>query len=841
MEFRILGSMEVLDGARRVELPSGRGLSLLGLLTLHAGEPVAAERLIDELWGGDPPVTAATVVQGLVSRLRRALEPDRTTGEPPHVLQTAGNAYCLAIDPDSVDASRFKRLLDEARGESPEGRAAKLSAALALWRGSALADFMYEPFAQRPIVVLEESRIEAIEDRFEAELALGRDAQLVGGLHEAIARSPFRERLRGFLMVALYRAGRQTEALDVFRNTRALLREELGLEPGPALRALEAAVLRQDPTLELRRAPEPQTLSRGEAPSWLPRERRTVTVAAVDVAPTAELNRDTEAVARIGSQAAHVATEVLKRHGARVERSLGEELIGFFGFPAAHEDDALRAIRAVLDVRTAVHSLNSGPSAIEGVQHGSRAGVETGDIVVAGPGAAFRDVVMGPVVSAARRLEHAAANDEVLIGTSTQRLVRGAVIVKPVDGGGGAPAMAWRVLESVARTSAIPRALDAPMIGRQSELTQLRSAFRRAIRSGAVVRITVIGEAGIGKSRLAQEVVVSLSDDAHAITLRCAPPGEGMGFFPVRQAVLEAAGLRGWRGLHVLLETAANGNSAVQQIGAAVGLCSPPATVNELIVPMRRLLEVLARDHPLIVVLDNLHWADPALLELLDRLEREATGRILLLCLARPDLLEDWAASSIGDLMTLEPLQPSQLASLVIDRGGPVAQAPLQRIVSLSQGNPLFAEQLIAAIADGDVDAIPASLLGLLSMRLDRLGPGERDLLRCASIAGPNLDLEAVMVLLPGDARAFAERHINTLERKRLIERTGPGRLRFAHALIQMAAYQSMTREDRARLHEAFADHLEGNRSDPTTALTDAAGYHLRRAVEHRQASGTLD
>jgi DNA-binding SARP family transcriptional activator len=722
VEFRILGSMEILDGGQRVELPSGRGRSLLALLTLHAGEPVAAERLIDELWGGDPPASAATVVQGLVSRLRRALEPDRTTGEPPHVLQTAGNAYCLAIDPDSVDANRFKRLFDEARGGSPEVRAAKLSAALALWRGPALADFIYEPFAQRAIVVLEEFRVEAVEDMFEAELALGRDAHLVSGLREAIASYPFRERLRGFLMVALYRAGRQTEALDVFRDTRALLSEELGLEPGPALRELEVAILRQDPTLELRRAPEPQMPSRGEAPSWLPRERRTVTVAAVDVAPTADLSCDTEAVARMGSRAARVATEILQRHGARVERSLGDELIGFFGFPAAHEDDPLRAVRAVLDVRTAVHSPAVDPAAIEGMRQGARAGVETGDIVVAGPGAALRDVVMGPVVSAARRLEHAAANDEILIGTSTQRLVRGAVIVKPVEGGGGAPAMAWRVLESVARASAISRAMDAPMIGRQSELTQLRSTFRRAIRTGAV-RITIIGEAGSGKSRLAQEVVVSLGDDAHAIRLRCTPPGEGMGFFPVRQAVLEAAGLRGWRGLYELLQAAAKGNSAVPQIGAAVGLCVPPATVNEL-------LEVLARDHPLIVVLDNLHWADAAFLEMIDRLEREANGRIMLLCLARPDFVEDRAASSIGDVITLEPLQPSQVASLVIDRGGPVAQAPLQRIVTLSQGNPLYAEQLIAAIADGDVDAIPASLVGLLSMRLDRLGPGERDLLR---------------------------------------------------------------------------------------------------------------
>jgi DNA-binding SARP family transcriptional activator len=143
MEFRILGSLEVLDGARRVELPSGRGRSLLTLLTIHAGEPVSADRLIDELWGEAPPATASTVVQGLVSRLRKALEPERAKGMPGQVLETRGTAYCLAVDPDAVDANRFKRLLDDARRAPPEIRSAKLGAALALWRGPALADFIY--------------------------------------------------------------------------------------------------------------------------------------------------------------------------------------------------------------------------------------------------------------------------------------------------------------------------------------------------------------------------------------------------------------------------------------------------------------------------------------------------------------------------------------------------------------------------------------------------------------------------------------------------------------------------------------------------------------------------
>lgn len=829
MEFRILGLMEVIDGTRRVDLPRGRGRSLLALLTLHAGQPIPAERLLDELWGENPPSTAATVVHGLVSRLRKVLEPDRSTGKPSQVLQTVGTAYQLSIDPDAVDANRFKRLIDEARGSSPEVRSAKLSDALSLWRGPPLADFIYEPFAQRAITTLEESRIEAIEDRFEAELALGRDAALITELHEIIAAHPFRERLRGFLMIALYRAGRQTEALDVYRETRDLLLEEMALEPGPALQKLEAAILRQDPTLELPRPPEHHVRPHEESESWLPLERRMVTVAAVDVAPSAKLSLDTEVVAGEGERAARVATEVLERHGARVERSLGDELIAFFGFPGAHEDDALSAVRAMVDVRTAVHSLNGDPSSIDVVKHRSRAGIETGDIIVAGPGASLRDVGTAPAVSSARRLEHTSSDGEVLVGPAAQRLLRGAVILKPIDRADGAVATAWQVLEVVARASAIPRVMEAPMIGRQKELTQLRSAFRRAKRSGAVVRMTIVGEAGIGKSRLAKEVLASIGDDANGIILRCPPPGEGMGFFPVRQAVVEAAGVHGWRRLHELFESADNGKSVVEEIAGAIGLRSPPVTLNELEPPMRRLIEVLARDHPLILTVEDLHWADSTFLQLLGALVREVKGRVLLLCLTRPDLFEDQNGPSVGNVVKLGPLASSELAELVIGRGGPLNQASLQRVVNLAQGNPLFAEQLLAAIEDGDIDAIPASLVGLLTMRLDRLGPGERDLLRCASIAGLDFDVEVLRALLPGDASPYVERHLENLERKLLIERSDPGRLRFAHALIQMAAYQSMTREDRARLHEAFADRMERERSDPTVGLSSTTRSHQRR------------
>lgn len=247
MEFRILGPIEVWSDGQAVRITGAKERALLALLLLHANETVSADRLIDELWSAAPPPTARKSLQVRIAGLRRAL------GEG--VIATRGDGYALSVASDELDLHRFERLLSEGRGnlaaENPASAVELLDRALALWRGPPLADFAYESFAQTPIARLEELRVAAVELRNEAELSLGRHAHLIGELEALVAANPLRERFSNQLMLALYREGRQSEALEIYQRVRSSLRSELGLDPGPALQRMQQAILRQDPSLEV--------------------------------------------------------------------------------------------------------------------------------------------------------------------------------------------------------------------------------------------------------------------------------------------------------------------------------------------------------------------------------------------------------------------------------------------------------------------------------------------------------------------------------------------------------------------------------------------------------------
>ena len=275
MEFRILGPLEVWAGESRVEVGGGKQRALLAILLLNSNEVVSSDRLIHELWGEAPPPTANKALQNLVSQLRKVLGDD--------VLLTRSPGYLVALEPESLDAHRFDALLERGRGalreDDPDQAAKLLRDALALWRGSALAEFAFEPFAQGETRRLEELRLGALEERIEADLALGGHGSFVAELEELVAAHPLRERLRGQLMLALYRSGRQAEALEIYREGRRILVEELGLEPGADLQSLERGILTQDPTL----APSPRATRVGRA-SKLPRRSATRIAFAAGVA-----------------------------------------------------------------------------------------------------------------------------------------------------------------------------------------------------------------------------------------------------------------------------------------------------------------------------------------------------------------------------------------------------------------------------------------------------------------------------------------------------------------------------------------------------------------------------
>jgi DNA-binding SARP family transcriptional activator len=241
MDFRILGPLEVIAGDRALALGGGRQRKLVAILLLHANEFVSSERLIEDLWGEQRPDTASKALQGYISQLRKALAPD--------TLVTRPGGYVLRLAPGELDLDRFERLIDGAREAEPRVAAEKLREALALWRGPPLADFAYDEFAQSEIARLEERRLVALERRVEADLALGRHAELAGELAALVTRHPLRERLRAQLMLALYRSGRQAEALEAYTDARRTLRDELGLEPSEELQQLQRAILAHDPAV----------------------------------------------------------------------------------------------------------------------------------------------------------------------------------------------------------------------------------------------------------------------------------------------------------------------------------------------------------------------------------------------------------------------------------------------------------------------------------------------------------------------------------------------------------------------------------------------------------------
>ena len=328
LEFRLLGPVEILADGRPVSLPAAKPRALLASLLLRSNRVVSVDRLIDELWGEDPPETATKALQGYISQLRKALGTDRLVTRPP--------GYELRVEDGELDLDRFERLAREGReqlaaGDS-KGAAKRLAEALELWRGTPLAEFS-EPFARDAGARLEDARLAAIEERIEADLALGRHTRLIPELEELVAREPLRERPRAQLMLALYRSGRQADALELYRRTRETLSEELGIEPSLELQELERRMLQHDPTLE--RARTPAAEAQEGPPASFARRPQVLVLAALALAAVAAVIAAIALTAGGSSGTNKSGTGELRSFVDKLENFLGQSHDGRLDVAAA--------------------------------------------------------------------------------------------------------------------------------------------------------------------------------------------------------------------------------------------------------------------------------------------------------------------------------------------------------------------------------------------------------------------------------------------------------------------------------------------------------------------------
>ena len=826
VEVRLLGPLEVDVDGRILDVRRQKQRALLALLALRAGEVVPTDRLVDELWGDEPPKAAVGSLQNFVSELRKMLGAE--------VLVTRSPGYLLDIPRDAVDVHRFERIVREAAREAPEQRAASLREALGLWRGPALADVQLEDTMVAEAARLEESRVAAWEDRLEAELELGRQSQVIGELESLVAKHPLRERPVGLLMLALYRGGRQADALDAYRRSRERLVEELGIDPSPELQRLEQAILRHDKELDLPEAP------RKRVPASEPDRRKTVTILFADLVDSTELGArlDPEVLRRVLDRYFELVRAAIERHGGVVEKFIGDAAMAVFGIPAVHEDDALRAVRAACELREALAEPSEALTGAHGIPLQVRVGVNTGEVLVraADSGESF---ATGAAVNIAARLEQAAIPGEILIGEATYRLVQHSIESEPVDpvdlGGALGRASVFRV---GGVGEAAPPQGRAALVGREDELAWLQAAFAgvQAERRSRVV--TVLGEPGIGKSRLAREFAVSAGE--LPLVGRCVSYGDGATFLPLAQIVRKALPERPRAAILALLEGDEQASLVAERVSHLTEPADGAASTGEVFWAVRRFLEALARERPLLVVLEDIHWAEPTLLDLIEYLDSwPAESALLVLCLARGELLEErpgWG--SRNGILALEPLAEKQAGTLVEEvAAGAVDEEARAQIVRIAAGNPLFLEQLLAFVQEAGpsaLGAVPPTIEALLAGRLERLDPAERVLTERASVAGRDFSRGGLIALSPPEDLAGLDSRLRTLVRRGLVRALRGGdddTYRFHHVLVRDVAYAGTTKDARAELHDRFGTWLEQR----GRAADELVGYHLEQAHRYRK------
>jgi predicted ATPase/class 3 adenylate cyclase/DNA-binding SARP family transcriptional activator len=907
IEYRILGPLEVRDGDRELPLGGGKQRALLALLLVNANRTLGIDQIVDDLWGDDVPESAPKMVQIYVSKLRKLL--------PPEMLHTRPPGYVLVVEPDELDLREFERLVAQARAALEAGLAEQASdsfrAALELWRGPALAEFSSEPFAPAEAARLEDLRVFALEGRLDADLLLGRHGDLVGELDVLVARYPLREGFRRQHMLALYRSGRQAEALAAYQDTRRALAGELGIEPSPALRELERRILQQDagldaavpgpppavrasiPAVELTTCPscgaETHVGTRfcpscGTALAAAASEEmlKLVTVLFADVVGSTALaeSRHPEDVRDLMTDYFTAMAATIREEGGTVEKFVGDAIMAVFGVPSVHEDDAVRAVRAAWRMLERLRSWNDLREPAQRLE--IRVGVTTGDVLASGArGGDLR--VTGDAVNVAARLQQAAEPGTIVVADRTARLARShfelCAIDEPLALKGKSEAVtAWLVK---ARREVLERretpVIGAPLVGREHELMLLRAAWARVCSEGRPHLVTLLGDAGVGKSRLVREFVSKLGPEAKVLVGRCLPYGDGVTLWPLAEILKAEAGILDTDPADVaigkiarLVETTIAPDSIDDHPRSAAALAStlgvrtaddplgaldPRDLYRERIAAWRALLTSVARSAPVVAVVEDIHWADATMLDILDELAERLEGPTLFVCPARPDLLRsrpDWGGGRRSyTSLPLDPLRPEESARLVsaLLDAPELPDATRARILERSEGNPFFLEEIIRHLVDdgtlvygtrgwqarpqtGEVQ-IPDSVQAVILARLDLLSPDEKRVAQSAAVIGRVFWGGAVSRIASIDDLDAVFRTL--LRREFVLERVsssiaGQEEYSFKHVLIRDVAYESLPRKERSRAHVEAAAWIEETSGDRAAEFAELLAHHYDAA-----------
>lgn len=749
VEFAVLGPLQVRVNGREHRVGGFTRRATLGFLLLNAGRVVSISELTTALWPDGPPPTARGILLNVVSALRKA-GLDIVTRKP---------GYLLRVEPDRLDLHRFRAALAQA-AKAPEQASQVLGAALALWRGPVLADLVADGVSWPALVEITRLRDVAVEDRLDAELACGRHREVVAELKALVSDHPLRERVRGQLMLALYRCGRQADALAVFRDARKRFAAELGIDPGPELVELEQAILTQDPALAAAPASALTLL-----------ERKKVSVLAVRL----ELpGQDEAADERIEAAASAVRRHVEDLGGTTVT-TLGSTVCAAFGAPVNREDDAARAVRAAFEITGA---------------HPAAAAVTTGPALVT---SGDRVEVGGSVLDACLRLLAQAARNEVRTCPVTDRAL-------------------------------VPAGDDAPFVGRTTEMAVLVETYEQVRATRRARLITLTGEPGAGKSRLVREFATG----RRTLTGRTPPFARNDVFAPLAEIVRSHAGILDTddaTAVSAKIQAISDDPWLVTQLGALAGI----GQGSDVLMAWRRLVEHLAEE-PLVVVVEDVHWADDLLLGFLHGLA-DADVPLLLLLTTRDE--------ARGDL-TLRPLSEKdtrRLLEALLERHGVTADLPA--LLRRSAGNPLFAGEYVRMLRDGVPDALPETVQNVIGARLDSLPQKEKSVLQDAAVVGTTVWPGVVAAVAEQDVTEVT-RSLEVLARRDFLRRNGTSNVAgeaeyaFSHVLVRDVAYDRVPRGTKAMKHYHAAEWVRGLPLEHVPLLA----HHFQEAVWIAEASG---